>query len=161
MDVFCFLFLQALTFCTSFSSSNSLTNTPFISQPTQKCTKAPVLDRNTITSDSTNIVSSAQFFVFVGVTAFLYSLAFAIIYVFFRQKYTSMVFFPLGDLAFTTLYALFWFIASAAWAKAVTDIQKYTNTNDIITSFTTACPQTSCSYMSSPSLANVIVSCVC
>lgn len=51
--------------------------------------------QTTITLASTNIVSSAQFFVFTGVTAFLYSLFMGVVYVFFRQKYSNMVFFSL------------------------------------------------------------------
>ena len=53
------------------------------------------LDQGTITTSTYNIVSSAQFFVFVGVMSFLYSIAFTIIYVFFRHKYNNIVYIPL------------------------------------------------------------------
>jgi hypothetical protein len=58
--------------------------------------QAPVkLDQSSITTSTYNIVSSAQFFVFVGVMSFLYSIAFTIIYVFFRHKYTNIIYIPL------------------------------------------------------------------
>jgi uncharacterized membrane protein YagU involved in acid resistance len=53
------------------------------------------LDQTTVTKSTYNIVSSAQFFVFVGVMSFLYSIAFTIIYVFFRHKYTNIIYIPL------------------------------------------------------------------
>lgn len=121
------------------------------------------LDRSTITAESNNIVSSSQFFVFTGVTAFLYSLAFTVIYVFFRQKYNSIVFFPLIDFAITCLFALFWFCGSIAWAKAISDIQNYTNPENLIATLK-ACPEGKnvCSTIGQgyPTYANIIVSCV-
>ena len=60
-----------------------------------KCAYSRKPDRETITNDNMNVPASAGFFVFTGVTAFLYSFAFAIIYVFFRHKYNNIVFLPL------------------------------------------------------------------
>ena len=117
-------------------------------------------DRQVITDQSNNIVSSAQFFVFVGVTSFIYSLVFFVIYVFFRHKYNNIVFFPLADFAFTAVWAFFWFCASVAWAKAITDIQNYTDPDGIIKSFSRACGNGGCNTQSSPTYANIIVSCV-
>jgi hypothetical protein len=57
--------------------------------------QVPKLEQSTITTSTYNIVSSAQFFVFVGVMSFLYSIAFTIIYVFLRHKYNNIVFIPL------------------------------------------------------------------
>ena len=57
--------------------------------------QVPKLEQPTITTSTYNIVSSAQFFVFVGVMSFLYSIAFTIIYVFLRHKYNNIVFIPL------------------------------------------------------------------
>lgn len=60
-----------------------------------KCAYSQKPERETITNDDMNIPASAGFFVFTGVTAFLYSFAFAIIYVFFRHKYNNIIFLPL------------------------------------------------------------------
>ena len=57
--------------------------------------QVPKLDQSTIATSTYNIVSSAQFFVFVGVMSFLYSIAFTIIYVFLRHKYNNIVYIPL------------------------------------------------------------------
>lgn len=117
------------------------------------------LDRNVITNESNNIVSSAQFFVFVGVMAFIYAIAFFVVYVFFRHKYNNIVYFPLFDFAFTALWALFWFCSSVAWAKAITDIQNYTDPNSIISSLP-ACKNWTCAANMAPTYANIIVSCI-
>lgn len=55
----------------------------------------PDFGQQTITNESSNIVSSAEFFVFTGVTAFLYAMFMGVVYVFFRQKYSNIVFFAL------------------------------------------------------------------
>ncbi len=137
-------------------------NTKFVARGS--CEKPKKLDRDTISAESYNIVSSSQFFVFVGVMAFLYSFAFEIIYVFFRHKYNNFVFFPLIDFGVTCLFTFFWFVASIAWAKAISDIQYNTNPENIIGSFTTTCTQTgnskTCSARTYASYANIIVSCV-
>ena len=65
---------------------------------TDRCSQGETprqLDRKTITNEANNIKSSAEFFVFTGVMAFLYPLAFLVVYVLFRQKYNNIVFFPL------------------------------------------------------------------
>ncbi|CAF0721833.1 unnamed protein product [Brachionus calyciflorus] len=124
----------------------------------QECQVKP--DRNEITNESNNIVSSAQFFVFTGVTAFLYSIAFIIIYVFFRHKYNNLVFFPLADFAATCLFTLFWFAGSIAWSKAVGDIQNFTDPVKVIETMKTLCPEQSCKAVKYPNYANIIVSCI-
>jgi hypothetical protein len=60
------------------------------------------------------------------------------------------------------LFALFWFAGSIAWAKAISDIQAFTNTDNIINSMPKVCPVNSnnCSVKSYPTYANLIVSCV-
>ena len=75
-----------------------LTDSRFQLSSGKKCAAgqtATPLDRYEICSSTHNIVSSAQFFVFVGVMSFLYAIAFTIIYIFFRHKYNNIVYFPL------------------------------------------------------------------
>ena len=72
----------------------SITTAKFAPVSTQAC--PTILDSPpVISSNGYNIVSSAGFFVFTGVMAFLYSLAFGIIYVFFKHKYDNLVYLPL------------------------------------------------------------------
>lgn len=63
--------------------------------------------------------SSAQFYVFVGVIAFLYCIGIIVVYVFFDQVYQDKEFVPQFDFGFTVVWTLFWFIGSVAWAVGV------------------------------------------
>ncbi len=56
---------------------------------------ATKLDRQTLTTEGYNIKSSAEFFVFLGVVAFLYSFGMLIVYIFLKHKYDNSVFLPL------------------------------------------------------------------
>jgi hypothetical protein len=118
--------------------------------------------------------------VFTGVISFLYSIAFIIIYVFFRHKYQNMVFFPIAvsfktycsvyiikhfdfilkDFIITLLITLFWFAGSIAWSKAVDDLKNKTDTATLFRLFST-CTQVSCkSVPPSPTYASIVISCV-
>lgn len=150
---------------TSQSCSKDTTNTP---------------DRTSLTNQSTNIVSSAQFFVFTGVITFLYSLVFLIIYVFFKHKYDNNIYIPLivsllllfyvsfndinniQDFGSTCLLALFWFAGSIAWAKAISDIQNYTNPDNLRSSLSICNPKSvvQCKSIMSPSYGSIVISCV-
>ena len=74
---------------------------------------------------------SAQWFVFVGVTAFLYSLASIVFYVVFdasvRANHERLV--TIGDLALTVLYTFFWLTAASAWAWGLGEV-KYWSSHD-------------------------------
>jgi len=125
-------------------------------------------ERSTIAQSSGTIVSSAGFFVFTGVISFLYALAFIIIYVFFKHKYDNVLFFSTVDFGLTCLIALFWFIASVAWAKAIDDIKSqvtvYGETKKLIEIFPTSCPKAgvlACiASTSNPTFASLIISCI-
>lgn len=141
-----------------YSYPYDLTNTKF--KITVNCNPGPnqLPLLSTITTDSTNIVSSSQFFVFTGVVTFLYSLAFLIIYVFFKHKYDNIIYIPLIDFASTCLLALFWFCGSIAWAKAISDIQSYTNPDSLST---TVCPiSKGCKSSLYPSYGSIVISCI-
>lgn len=141
-----------------YSYPYDLTNTKY--KITNSCSSSannqqPLLA--TLTTDSTNIVSSSQFFVFTGVVTFLYSLAFLIIYVFFKHKYDNIIYIPLIDFASTCLLALFWFSGSIAWAKAISDIQSYTNPDNLST---IVCPTKNCKSYLYPSYGSIVISCI-
>ncbi|XP_035014132.1 synaptophysin [Hippoglossus stenolepis] len=77
--------------------------------------------------------SSAEFFVTIGVFAFLYSMAALSIYVFFFEKYKENNKGPLVDLGLTGVFAFMWLVSSAAWAKGLSDVKTATNPDQVIT----------------------------
>ncbi|XP_061591687.1 synaptophysin a isoform X2 [Cololabis saira] len=77
--------------------------------------------------------SSAEFFVTIGVFAFLYSTAALSIYVFFFEKYKENNKGPLVDLGVTAVFAFMWLVSSAAWAKGLSDVKTATNPDGVIT----------------------------
>uniref|UniRef100_A0A3B3TJX8 Synaptophysin n=1 Tax=Poecilia latipinna TaxID=48699 RepID=A0A3B3TJX8_9TELE len=77
--------------------------------------------------------SSAEFFVTIGVFAFLYSTAALSIYVFFYDKYKENNKGPLIDLGVTAAFAFMWLVSSAAWAKGLSDVKTATDPDEVIT----------------------------
>lgn len=143
----------------SYSYPYDITTAKFSPVSTQSC--PTVLDpAPVISSSGYNIVSSAGFFVFTGVMAFLYSLAFAIIYVFFKHKYDNLVYLPLIDFGSTALFTLFWFAGSIAWAKAINDIQNTTNPETITAGIAKCSAANACASVAYPSYGNLVVSCI-
>ncbi|KAG7265157.1 hypothetical protein CRUP_007383, partial [Coryphaenoides rupestris] len=82
--------------------------------------------------------SSAEFFVTIGVFAFLYSTAALAIYVFAYEKYKENNKGPLIDLGVTGVFAFMWLVSSAAWAKGLADVKRATDPNEVRT-FISAC----------------------
>ncbi|KAM9344487.1 synaptophysin-like [Pholidichthys leucotaenia] len=77
--------------------------------------------------------SSAEFFVTIGVFAFLYSTAALCIYVFFFEKYKENNKGPLIDLGVTGVFAFMWLVSSGAWAKGLSDVKTATNPDKVLT----------------------------
>ncbi|KAF7210439.1 synaptophysin-like [Nothobranchius furzeri] len=77
--------------------------------------------------------SSAEFFVTIGVFAFLYSTAALAIYIFFYEKYKENNKGPLIDLGVTGVFAFMWLVSSAAWAKGLSDVKTATNPDEVVT----------------------------
>uniref|UniRef100_A0A668ABQ8 Synaptophysin n=1 Tax=Myripristis murdjan TaxID=586833 RepID=A0A668ABQ8_9TELE len=77
--------------------------------------------------------SSAEFFVTIGVFAFLYSTAALSIYVFVFDKYKENNKGPLIDLGVTAVFAFMWLVSSAAWAKGLSDVKMATDPDKVIT----------------------------
>lgn len=77
--------------------------------------------------------SSAEFFVTIGVFAFLYSTAALSIYVFFFDKYKENNKGPLVDLGVTAVFAFMWLVSSAAWAKGLSDVKTATDPTNVVT----------------------------
>ncbi|XP_037631933.1 synaptoporin [Sebastes umbrosus] len=76
--------------------------------------------------------SAAQFFVTVGVFAFLYSLLATIVYVFYQNKYLQNNRGPLLDFVVTILFSFMWLVSSCCWVKSLSDIKTATNPTQVL-----------------------------
>jgi len=72
----------------------------------------------------------SQFYVFVGVIAFLYCIAMLFFYILGDDKYHNTETIPILDFVVTAAYGLLWLISSSVWADAVNKIKHYTNPDD-------------------------------
>lgn len=71
--------------------------------------------------------SASEFYVFVGVVVFLYSLGAIVFYVIAHELYEGHQIFPKADFILTILFTLLWLISSSAFADAVSKIKHYTD----------------------------------
>ncbi|KAJ8384166.1 hypothetical protein AAFF_G00207840 [Aldrovandia affinis] len=76
--------------------------------------------------------SSAEFFVTIGVFAFLYSMAALAIYIFFFEKYRENNKGPLIDFGVTCVFTFMWLVSSAAWAKGLSDVKTATDPERVL-----------------------------
>uniref|UniRef100_A0A3P8WM16 Synaptophysin n=2 Tax=Cynoglossus semilaevis TaxID=244447 RepID=A0A3P8WM16_CYNSE len=77
--------------------------------------------------------SSAEFFVTIGVFAFLYSMAALSVYIFVFDKYKENNKGPMIDLGVTGVFAFMWLVSSAAWAKGLSDVKTATDPDKVVT----------------------------
>uniref|UniRef100_A0A3Q3EAR0 Synaptoporin b n=1 Tax=Labrus bergylta TaxID=56723 RepID=A0A3Q3EAR0_9LABR len=93
----------------------------------------------------------AQFFLTVGVFAFLYSLLATIVYVFYQNKYLKNNRGPLVDFVVTIIFSFMWLISSCCWAKALSDIKTATNPTQVL-QLISACrsPENKCTATQEP-----------
>ncbi|KAJ8017281.1 hypothetical protein DPEC_G00016220 [Dallia pectoralis] len=82
--------------------------------------------------------SSAEFFVTIGVFAFLYSMAALSVYVFALEKYRENKKGPLIDFGVTCVFTFMWLVSSAAWAKGLSDVKASTDPEKVV-DLITAC----------------------
>ncbi|KAG7244651.1 hypothetical protein INR49_029670, partial [Caranx melampygus] len=75
---------------------------------------------------------AAQFFVTVGVLAFLYSLLATIVYVFYQNKYLKNNRGPLVDFLVTVIFSFLWLASGCCWAKSLSDIKSATNPTEVL-----------------------------
>ncbi|XP_008406983.1 synaptoporin b [Poecilia reticulata] len=96
--------------------------------------KAPLCDtsREEVVFLSGDFSAAAQFFVTVGVLAFLYSFFATIVYVYYQNKYLKNNRGPLVDFLVTVTFSLMWLLSSCCWAKSLTDIKAATNPTEVL-----------------------------
>ncbi|XP_033822023.1 synaptoporin b [Periophthalmus magnuspinnatus] len=104
---------------------------------------------------------SAQFFVMVGVFAFLYSLLATVVYVFYQNSYLRNNRGPLVDFVVTVVFSCLWLVSTCCWAKSLSNVKNATNPTQVLL-LISACraPENKCTVTQEPRWARLNTSVV-
>lgn len=86
-----------------------------------------------------NYSSPASFYVFVGVSAFIYTMMAVALYTYFKEHY-EMEWVPVVDLGIHFAFTIMWFAGSIAWAVAITSIKNEVKLNSLMAANPSICP---------------------
>ncbi|XP_042882150.1 synaptophysin-like [Penaeus japonicus] len=102
--------------------------------------------------------SDAEFFVAVGVLAFLYIIGALVLYCYLSHMYENNPLVPLVDCAAHILFAILWLAGSSAWANSLTNLGYATSVNNIIAENPEFCKAEICVADKEPNYAKLVIS---
>ncbi|XP_045606733.1 synaptophysin isoform X2 [Procambarus clarkii] len=102
--------------------------------------------------------SDAQFFVAVGVLAFLYTIGALALYCAFTSIYENNEFVPVADCGAHVLFAILWLAASSAWANNLSNLKYATHLENIFDENPEICKVYGCLSRKEASFSKLVIS---